>query len=1093
MAHSAKSLQKALSHFRFTSPINERNKQHMFTHLVDRIAARVAQDPLTALNELNETYNAIISKKVSLKVDKNPSVAILQENIVLHALQTLYKQKIDRYLLEINTKPDNEKKAAVEELQRNHRKIINQKTNPSAPVNISQTILTLLQATSPSVSLPKGSSHAPLKNVQWQDDTAKKNIIKSFAEEYTASRKKREKLIRAIKAKNSNYPEADAFGIETLDSKLNGLKQKITQLRADPDETVREGAKKAMIDAGLIGQVHNKFLHQLLSGFKNPETLKENEAASYDEEEITRYAHSLLTVMKPSEIFVDIAQFYQQTSSVTNKERLIVNAIILLHELIIVDNARELFPDFSEPGDTNDEAVAAFKALVELIKQDGKNNDDLKELGAAFEKTIQQASKLAHDLQQKDQQHMRSLLAPAKENVQLDVQLFIDEALSNPDTTDKQISDAAKIVATDFKKIAIAHLVNIKATDLYRQAWIKPGKKEKTHVRDFMQSSDKISHVVSTDLVNAQSTPHQKQIALFYCRVLEEAIRTHDYHTAYAIFGGFEVTATKRLTHLLEVPEIARTLENAQKLLEPTDPEFAKLRELLAKNKENIVVPHIGMFGKDLTFADSGSEDRTQNDINYKKLNILNKIYLDLNRIIKKAKQQKPTGQSSSILEKITQFTVDEKAEFERSQSFRARPIATSGDITLTELLAKFPEQKVPLFLEIRLKTKDKERILTNKKAYKAILKLIIDKAHDANMVERAAANQLVNNILKAAQMNDLDTTKVKKLGRAAQLITAMEAQTVITLDFVKKAADQYYNVQVLKAELEGSGYTENAKHLANKADEIRDDLSTATRNPSPDIAALAKKALALVDLMKNIPLWSEKYKSLKVALANIEQGPNRLKLLVATQDQMEKIEDQLRQAAKHADPRINIPAQLALNDNQIGPNAVPKFDKAIKRAGKQEDKAPAMLMSQHRSAPVENAPAQRRAASQEPIVLKNFISDVLKAKTVLEHFHNIPKYKNEDDFFSLQLILKQQKEANPNHTEVFSIPDFNISFSDYAKFFAIATLDYVAKSLHNNSSAESIDQLINETSTRWPEGQILLTHLKDELNAESRMRLRKP
>lgn len=1064
----------------------------MFTHLIDRITARVAQDPLTALNQLSETYNAILNKKLILKVDKNPIVATQQENIVLHALQTMYKQKLDRYLREINAKTAHDKKVAIEELQKNHKKIIHQKTDPTAALNINQTIVTMLQATSPRVSLPVDVRHAPAKEeLKWQDANAKKNTILHFAIQYRNIKKRHEQLSRALKSKNAHY--ANEFGIETLEASINSLRQRIEQLRADPDQAIRESAKRAMIDAGLIGQVHNKFMHQLLSGFKNPDTLKNDETPEYDDEEIVRYAHSLLTVMKPSEIFAQITEAYQQTLFPAHKEKILYNAMILLHELILVDNARELFPDFSNNPPANDETVQQFEALLALIKQDSKANADLKEVGVAFERTVRQASELARDLQKSDQRLIGTLLAPASEGVTRDVQAFINKELNNPNTPDKKISEAAKIVAADFKKMAIAHLVNIKSTDLYRQAWIKEGKKEKTHVRDFMQSSDKISHLVSTDLVNAKSTPHQKQIALFYCRVLEEAIRIHDYHTAYAIFGGFEVTATKRLTHLMEVPEIAKTLVNAGKILDPTDSEFAKLRDLLAKNKDKVVVPHIGMIAKDLTFTDSGSADHINNDINHKKLNVLNKIYLDLDRIIKKAKQQEYTGQSSSVSERVSQFKVDEKVEFERSQAFRARPITTSSKISLTELLAQFPEQKVPLFLEIKLTTKGRERTLTNNKAYKAILKLIIDKAHDANTIEKAEAHRLVSNILSAAQKNNLETAKLKKLGRAALFITALEAQTIITLDFVKQAAEQFYQIQVLKAELEGSGYAENTKPLANKADEIRDNLASATRNPEPQIASLAKKELALVELMNNIPLWSEKYKVLKVALANIEEGPNRLKLLVSTQDQMEKIEDQLRQAAKHADPRIKIPAQLVLTQNQISLNATPRFDKAVKKAGKQEAKAPVMLMSRHRSGTVEQLPLQASKTPRDPEVLKKFISDIAKAKSVLENFHSIPKYKNEDDFYSLQLILKQQKEAKPNHTETFNIPDFNISFSDYAKFFAIATLDYVARTLNNNSSDEAIDRLIQETHARWPEGDTLLTHLKAELSAEKRLRLGKP
>src|SRR5690606_25699470 len=99
---------------------------------------------------------------------------------------------------------------------------------------------------------------------------------------------------------------------------------------------------------------------------------------------------------------------------------------------------------------------------------------------------------------------------------------------------------------------------------------------------------------------------------------------------------------------------------------------------------------------------------------------------------------------------------MNDDAQFERSRTFRARSIETSGMSTLSELLAKFPNQKVPLFLEIKMTSKGKEQVLTNKRAYKAILKLIIKNAHEANVVEKAEAAKLVGNIFLAAEKNGL-------------------------------------------------------------------------------------------------------------------------------------------------------------------------------------------------------------------------------------------------------------------------------------------------------------------------------------------------
>ncbi|HRE30489.1 MAG TPA: hypothetical protein PLD88_00810, partial [Candidatus Berkiella sp.] len=59
----------------------------------------------------------------------------------------------------------------------------------------------------------------------------------------------------------------------------------------------------------------------------------------------------------------------------------------------------------------------------------------------------------------------------------------------------------------------------------------------------------------------------------------------------------------------------------------------------------------------------------------------------------------------------------------------------------------------------------------------------------------------------------------------------------------------------------------------------------------------------------------------------------------------------------------------------------------------------------------------------------------------------------------------------------------FNISFREYDKFYAVSTLDYVARSLKDNPGIVTIERLLNETSKNWPEGKELLTNLKTTLS----------
>ncbi|MCS5712162.1 RasGEF domain-containing protein [Candidatus Berkiella aquae] len=1111
MDHNAKSIQRALARFRFIAPITNTN-QAVFGDITDILRARVSNDPLTALNELSDVYNQLlqqpkkrgvqrlISNKTSgMKWSENATEATAQQQLVLHALQTLYKQKLDAYLKSIHENAEHDKNAAVEALRKNHGKILNQRPNPQE--NLAGLMSTMLQAIKPQVLMPTTVQHAPTNsNVQWQapdkEARIKMNIIKAFEKEHAGKVKKRDEYVAALNRKDPQYAYMDQKAIEQLNAAITGNMKKMNEFTADPNPQVRKAAIEALTEAGLLGKVEDNFLHQLLSGFKNPEKLKENETIEYSPEDIAAYAHSLLTVMKPEEIFQAINQLYQKTTLASRKEQILNNAMILLHELILVDNMQNFFPNFSQELPKDNLTAQAFNGLIHTIKQDATITPELKSLAAAFEQNIKSASDLAAGLKENNQQQINALLSPLKGVTPLDIDQFLEHELLDETVSRKRLDEVAKVIASDFKKIGMAHLVNVKSSDLYRQAWSKADRKEQTNILAFMRYADALTHAIADDIVSAKTIQHQQRIALFYCKVLEESIRTHDYSTAMAIYGAFNTTSVFRQTHLHENKEIAAILDRSKNVLNPTDADLKNLRALMNDHKDEIVIPYMGMFTKDLTFTDDGSKDRLDNgDINANKLNVLSRIYQRFEHLTKQVKKQKPTGQQSSIRERVNRFKVDEDVAHHRSMSFRARTILLSDNMPLGELLAKFPAQAVPVYLEVKIKKDEKESVLLNKKAYKFIIKQIIKNAHQANEVDKAAAYNLINNIAKVAEKNNLDTKRLNKLIEAARVITEVDADTQNTIDFVKNATDKYHQTTSLQAELKEHGNHDAAKPLAIKAEEIKDKLTKATTNPDKQISELAKKALVLVDLMANIPTLSEKYQSLKTEFTTMQHGPDSLKRKISIQDQMDNIEEQLRKAAKHSDPRIRTLAENALTAHKISEQKVARFpSKAPQKA--QVDKRKAMLISPHRPLPLSEAvpvtvvtPDASATPTQKPPsnntnekVMNDFINDLVHAKTILEKFHGKPKYK-EQERHSLKLILKQLNEANTAHATTMHDPAFNISFREYDKFYAVSTLDYVARSLKDNPGIVTIERLLNETSKNWPEGKELLTNLKATLS----------
>lgn len=285
MARKAKGLKKALSQYRLKNPTDEQIKKDMAASLQGTIKADViAATPLEALNELSEAYNAVLNKKIKLKLHKDPQIASKQENAVLHALQVAYKDTLDKYLAQIAGKSPKEKAEAVKALKDNHQKIVTHVIPYYDHLKINFIISTILQATNPQVVLPQHVSHAPSEKLNWQDQDIKikTNIVNTFAEDYLKTVQYRAQLVQQVMS-TVNRSEANALtqGITLLDTKLSNSVERMKKLSTDSNKNVSDSAKLALQSVGLIGKVEDSFLHQLLSGFKNPEKIKPDEAFQY--------------------------------------------------------------------------------------------------------------------------------------------------------------------------------------------------------------------------------------------------------------------------------------------------------------------------------------------------------------------------------------------------------------------------------------------------------------------------------------------------------------------------------------------------------------------------------------------------------------------------------------------------------------------------------------------------------------------------------------------------------------------------------------------------------------------------------------------
>jgi hypothetical protein len=198
----------------------------MFGQLMDSLRVRVPSDPLACLNELNEIYKDVLQKNLTLKLDKDPNLARIQENIVLHALQMMYKHNLERYIRSINVKTTAAEKAKIVEfIQNEHKKIITQRTDMHHPVDIPQLLKTLLQATSPRASLPSTILHAPSEGIRWQSASSQQAPVN----------------IAALEAELRQIQSS-----EDLADKVDKFRTKLQNATQNPDERISTFAKESL-------------------------------------------------------------------------------------------------------------------------------------------------------------------------------------------------------------------------------------------------------------------------------------------------------------------------------------------------------------------------------------------------------------------------------------------------------------------------------------------------------------------------------------------------------------------------------------------------------------------------------------------------------------------------------------------------------------------------------------------------------------------------------------------------------------------------------------------------------------------------------
>jgi serine/threonine protein kinase len=305
-------------------------------------------------------------------------------------------------------------------------------------------------------------------------------------------------------------------------------------------------------------------------------------------------------------VFKALGSVLQSDVDKNVKRQYLDTATVLLQHLIACDSANKLFPDFSK-SDTFSAAIRECSSDIERI------------FGEGAKETLWQALKDKQDVNETRRNELSAKLKAKEPEALFNVSDYLERLRDKVDSSD--IEAKAKLIAEDMRYSQMATFARYPLNELHPR---EEGKGSDRRIST--QYANRISNMVVEDILGAKSLEHQKRIALLYAYVIKYSIEHGDYATVVAVQAGLGNAIVVRLGFLF-TGTVKEYFDKAKEIIS-SEKNFKAMAEIErnAKEKQEQIVPYIGLKQTTLVFANDGIANTDGSALNVNKMVVIDSV-----------------------------------------------------------------------------------------------------------------------------------------------------------------------------------------------------------------------------------------------------------------------------------------------------------------------------------------------------------------------------------------------------------------------------------------------------------------------------------
>ncbi len=561
---------------------------------------------------------------------------------------------------------------------------------------------------------------------------------------------------------------------QKVKEELDAYENKLRKLASTKNTHLRAQVISLMSENGILGKPESSFVKQLLSGYKDPTNFKFDledtspKSSKFSQEELKTYAAAFLSVTKSEAVLAELTALIEdQHIGDEQKIEIINNASQLLSAMMQSSIHSDIFKEFNP---------TLLQFMQVNANTAGALKDELNKFKDKCEKSLQVLNK--------ESQNRDGIIARFQKN-EPNIS-HVDQVLNSQvekapkkraqkkeakDTLDKM----AEQLADDFYKRGMAHVLNIKPTDLYNLAWSKPKTASSTNVVNFIGEFNVISNMVQMDILNKPTVSQQEELARFYLKVADYSYQKGDFNTLMAIASAFNNANLYNLAHIKAMPERDEFFKR-QEIINIIDrsKNYAKHREAvkIEQSKGKTIIPYVGIYLTDLTFIEEGNPSSRKDpydanralQMNADKLEWVGAIYqvFDKTKEAFASKAVTMDGLHTDLQAKLALAqTYTEKQVMDASENYRAssRNIISLDAKDTKEMMEHLREKNPKATITRIFECTSKGKMLVGEEALNMFLTKLLSMETAFNTLDKEYLQNLAQSI--NTWINDKDNQKL--------------------------------------------------------------------------------------------------------------------------------------------------------------------------------------------------------------------------------------------------------------------------------------------------------------------------------------------